>query len=159
GKYAECEKLWRQALEEAKGSGGQSLREATSSLDLSRLLHVLGRYKDAESLIELACGIRQEQLGKQHLQIAECFSMFAQNQALQGNVDEFEDLYNRALQIREKHLGKKHPDVADSLQELATFYASVGQYEECLNLLEKTLEVRETVSPYSMEVANTLKSL
>src|SRR3984957_20300571 len=118
GNYAECERLWTQALEETRSNGEDSLRTATSSLDLARVYHATGKYSTAEGWIETASQIRQDQLGKHHLQLAECFTLLAQNYAHQGKYNECEQLYKRVLQIREKGLGKKHPEVADSMQEL-----------------------------------------
>src|SRR5277367_6367109 len=107
GNHVLCQKVWTQALEETKADGENSLRTATSSLDLAKLNHAQGNYTAAEEYIDTALTIRENQLGKNHLQLAECFSLLAKNYLAQARPNECEQLYKRSLQIREKGLGKR----------------------------------------------------
>ena len=126
GRYAEAEKLFLAALEEAKGFGPQDPRLATSLNNLAELYRAQGRYAEAEPLYKRALAIVEKALGVEHPHVATSLNNLASLYLDQGRYAEAEPLYKRSLAIDEKALGVEHPHVATSLNNLASLYLDQG---------------------------------
>ncbi len=118
GDYAEAEKQFRAALNEAEGFGPQDPRLARSLNNLAELYRVQGRYAEAEPLHKRALAIREKALGPEHPDVAQSLNNLALLYPAQGKYAEAEPLHKRALAIWEKALGPEHPNVAPEPEEL-----------------------------------------
>jgi CHAT domain-containing protein/Tfp pilus assembly protein PilF len=104
-----------------------------------------GKYIDPLPLAERSLVIREEVLGKGHIDVAKSLNRLATLYFAQGNYQKAEPLYQRALGIRESLLGKKHPDVADSLNNLGSLYFNQGKYQQSEEMHKRALAIREKV--------------
>ena len=81
----------------------------------------MGKYTQAELFLKRALSIREETLGRKHLDVTTSLDNLAKLYYGQANHSEAEVLYRESLAIREKVLGTEHPDVAHSLENYAAF--------------------------------------
>jgi tetratricopeptide (TPR) repeat protein len=119
-----------------------------------------GRYSEAEPLYVRSLSIREQELGKDHPDVANSLNNLAELYRSQGRYNEAEPLYVRSLSIREQELGKDHPDVASSLNNLAGLYDSQGRYSEAEPLYVRSLSIWEQeLGKDHPNVANSLNNL
>ncbi len=100
-------------------------------------------YTEAESPLQQALTICEQQLGAQHPNTAASLHNLAWLCEKQGKYAEAESLLQRALAIREQQLGAQHPDTAASLHRLARLSLWQGEDAEAESLLQRALAIRE----------------
>ncbi len=143
GDYAEAEKQFGVALNEAEGFGPQDPRLGTSLNNLAVVYEDLGRYAEAEPLYNRALAIREKALGPDHPRVATSLNNLALLYHAQGKYAEAEPLYKRALAIQEKALGPEHPDVATSLENYAALLRETGRSAEAAEMEARAKAIRD----------------
>jgi tetratricopeptide (TPR) repeat protein len=125
-----------------------------------RMAYTLGRYGDAEHLLEQSLAIRKKALGPEHPDVATSLNNLAILYGAQGLYAKAEPLYQQSLDIRQKALGPEHPDVAMSLTGLASLYHTQGLYAKAEPLYQKALDIRKkALGPEHPDVAASLNNL
>ncbi|MGH6848648.1 MAG: tetratricopeptide repeat protein, partial [Methylocella sp.] len=120
----------------------------------------VGRYSEAEPLLQRALSIREKTLGSDHPDVGESVNNLAQLYAAQGQYAKAEPLHQRALAIAEKALGPEHPHVAASLNNLALLYDAQGKYAQAEPLYRRALVISEkTMGPEDPSVGTCLNNL
>ncbi len=123
-------------------------------------LYERARYQEAKALYARALSIREQQLGPEHLDVAESLNNLGVLSYVQGKYEQAESLYKRALSIREQQLGPEHLDTANSLNNLAALYEEQGKYERAESLYVRTQAIRERLlGPMHPLTASTLSNL
>jgi len=113
---------------------------------MSRLVfyRMQGKYAQAEQFYQQALHIRENQLGTEHLLVAESLNGLATLYEKQGNSAQAELPARRALHTREQQLGEAHPLVAESLNDLAVLYGSMqGKQAQVEPLYLRALHIWE----------------
>ncbi len=100
-------------------------------------------YSEAESLLERAYHISEQEQGAEHLDTARDALTLAYLYDAQGKDEQAEPLYVRALAIREQQVGPEHPATAHSLGNLAGLYRAQGKDEQAEPLYVRALAIRE----------------
>ena len=126
GNYAEAEKQWEAAVNEAEGFRRQDARLADALNTLGGLYRIQDRYAEAQPLLERALAIVEKVLEPEDSFVADVLNNLAGLYQTQGRYAEAEPLFERALAIREKALGPQHHDVATVLSNLALLYKDQG---------------------------------
>jgi CHAT domain-containing protein/Tfp pilus assembly protein PilF len=133
---------------------------AISLNDLALLYLTQGRYREAEPLFQRSLKIRENQLGPDHLKVANGTESLASLYQAQGRYEEAEPLFQRSLQIRENRLGSDHYITAISLNNLAVLYLTQERYKEAEPLFQRSLKIRENqLGPDHLKVATVLNNL
>ncbi len=118
------------------------------------------RYAEAEQPYQKALELYEQQLGKEHSNVAHALNELATLYYSQGKYSEAEPLYLRSLEIRERQLRADHPDVATSLNNLALLYESQGKYSEAEPLYLRSLEIDKRIyGGDHREIATDLNNL
>ncbi|MEM9454812.1 MAG: serine/threonine-protein kinase [Myxococcota bacterium] len=146
------------AIEHA--SDPQELMESSRLKNLGLVYRSMGKYDEAESLLEEALAIQQEALGSEHPHVAETLSDLGTAYILTGQHEEARATLERALAIREQALGSKHPGVADSLNKLGVIYRNLGEYGEAEAMHRRALVIQEqALGSKHPSVADSLNNL
>jgi tetratricopeptide (TPR) repeat protein/transcriptional regulator with XRE-family HTH domain len=160
--WQQCERLLPQAM-----IATQLIeRYQIVGAEVGRLLYetatyllVRERYSEAEPFYQ-GLGIREQQLGPEHPEVATSLNALANLYRKQGKDAEAEALFQRALRIREQQLGPEHPEVATSLYGLANLYRVQSKYEQAELLFQRALRIREQqLGPEHPEMASPLRGL
>ncbi|WP_271251580.1 tetratricopeptide repeat protein [Pseudanabaena sp. Chao 1811] len=139
---------------------GSSLTLSDYLHSLARLYRLQGMYVEAEQIFLRAIAIKEDRLGKNHIDVANSVNSLAVVYQSQGKYSEAEPLHLRSLEIRERQLGKENPHVANSINGLAQLYRAQGKYSEAEPLYLRSLEIRERqLGSTHPDVANSLNNL
>ncbi len=123
-------------------------------------LQARANYVEAEPLCRRSLKIREQQLGSEHLDVANSLNNLAELLRSQGKYAEAEPLFRRSLKIGEQQLGPEHPDVAAGLNNLAVSLKSQGKSAEAEPLYRRSLKIFEQqLGPEHLDVANSLSNL
>jgi CHAT domain-containing protein len=136
-------------LHEAQRLNAESLR-----------LYNSGKYDEALSLVERAVEIRRNELGPEHLDVANSLRILAIIYRAKGETAKAEPIQQLVLSIREKRLGPEHPLVAQTLHNLANIYDDSGNPAKAEQFYRRGLAIGEkALGPEHPQVATSLNSL
>ncbi|KFE63471.1 CHAT domain-containing tetratricopeptide repeat protein [Hyalangium minutum] len=135
-------------------------REAQRAFDESVRLKDEGRYTEAVPIAERALHLREELLGRTHLEVSHCLHLLGEVHWRMGAYARAEPLMRRELAIREQVLGKEHLDVATTLNNLASLFFVQGLQAQAQPLYERALAIREAaLGTHHPDVAMSLNNL
>jgi tetratricopeptide (TPR) repeat protein len=147
--------LQRRLVQQETTGSERDLARALGAL--AQLLADMGRYAEAEPVVEEALRIRERALGGEHPDTLTSLNDLAYLYENQVRYAEAEALYQRAVAASERTLGGEHPDTLASLNNLASLYRRQGRYAEAEALYQRALAARERV--LGEEHPNTLTSV
>ncbi|MDX6405799.1 MAG: hypothetical protein QOH70_3254 [Blastocatellia bacterium] len=141
--------------------------EKEKELHRARILHDKsvnlkdkGEYDEALKVAEQALNIRENILGKEHLEVASSLNDLGDVRYRKDDLDGAEQAYQRALNIREKLLKPLDPDIAASLDGLGLVYYAQRNYDKADPLLRRALGIWEkALGPLNPNVAEPLDSI
>jgi non-specific serine/threonine protein kinase/serine/threonine-protein kinase len=138
----------------------QPVLQARLLATMGRVYTNMGLFDEAQPLLERSLALRETELGRDDLDVAESLQRLAWLLREKGDYAEAGPLLERTITIREQHLGPDHPDVADGLVALGANFLQQGRYGESQPLLEQALDIQERVLvPDAPEVARTVTNL
>ena len=143
GKYAEAEKLFRTAIQEAESAQVQDSTLANSLNGLALTFYRQGKYPEAEPLFKRALQLNGRFSGADSANVAVVLNNLAGLYESQAKYAEAEPLYKRALAIHEQKLGAEHPSVATTLNNLRSLYRTQQKFDEAVVLQRRVIEIRE----------------
>jgi tetratricopeptide (TPR) repeat protein len=135
--------------------------------ETGRLLHQMGlylkergQYASIEGFYLRSLEILEQQLGKDHPNVAASLNGLSLLYRSQGRYSKAEPLRLRCLEIEKKTLGENHPQFATSLNNLAGLYRSQGRYSEAEPLFVRSLSIRkQQLGQDHPDVAQSLNNL
>src|SRR6185369_15304826 len=77
--FAAAEKAWMSARDEAEKGGPKSAELATSMLGLAQTYNAMGNFPEGEKWAQKATEMREELLGKNHSEVADCLKEWAKS--------------------------------------------------------------------------------
>ena len=113
--------------------GTDDLRLAETLNELGMTFHDMGGSPEVRHLYERALLIRENSLGSNHHDTAECLSNLAYYLQSTGDIADFavaREMHERALTILEKTLGSEHTTTAMSLNNLALYLKETGDKKD-----------------------------
>ncbi len=162
-RWSQCERCLPHALLSAQFVKQAQIETPAAMRLLDQLgyyLTVRGHYSEAEPFLKLTLSLREQQLGREHLDTATSLYHLALLYERQGKYTEAEPVFLRALSIREQQLGASHPDTATCLDDLALLYEEQGKYTEAEPLYQRALSIREQqLGPEHPDTAMSLNGL
>ena len=156
--YAEAEKQFLAALQEAQKLGPEDPRVGTSLNNLGVLYKTQGKYAEAEPLYQRALAIREKTLGPDNPNLIVNLNNLAMLYEAQGKYAEAEPLYQRALAIDEKAVTLDGLGLVPDLNNLAVLYDAQGKYAEAEALYQRALAILEKrLGPGNANVAERFR--
>ena len=138
--------LFRDALDGCRAKLGDQHLETLIAIDTyARLLHDLGRMKDAELLFCEALVTRRATLGDQHVSTLTSINNYAVVLQAQGKLEDAEPLLREALDGRNARLYDRHPDTLASLDNSAGLLHDQGRLDEAALMFREALLGRRIV--------------
>jgi CHAT domain-containing protein/tetratricopeptide (TPR) repeat protein len=143
GKYAEAERLFRQALEIRRRVQGEDHPDTATACDnLASSLTDQGKFAEAERLLRQALEIRRRALDEDSLDTAHSNNELGHLLWLQGKHAEAEPLFQQALRVYRRTLGEDDPRTALAYNNLAHALEGQHKHAEAEPLFKEALEVR-----------------
>jgi tetratricopeptide (TPR) repeat protein len=158
---------WERLLAHAQACVEWLEQEGVHFQGATRLVRLTGwyltdraRYSEAQTLLERAYQMSEQEQGAEHLDTARAASTLAYLYDAQGKYEQAEPLLMRTLAIYEQQLGPEHPVTATSLNNLAELYRAQGKDEQAEPLHERSLAIREQqLGPLHPDTAQSLNNL
>ncbi len=141
-------------------AGGDELLEAGLLNNLGLLQFRQGAFDEARRGDELALGIRERLLGREHPLVATSHNNLGSDLWMLGRYDEAEVQLREAIAIHEAIAGPDHPRLAASLDNLGALLAERGDHGQARPFIERALRIRErALAPDHPSLADTLINL
>ncbi|MGE3886036.1 MAG: tetratricopeptide repeat protein [Vicinamibacterales bacterium] len=117
-------------------------------LDLmGRVYQSLGKYDEAQPLLERSLEVRRDALGAEHPSVAETLSHIGELSSLRGRYDEAEAQLRDALARHERTVSRESAEAATDLHLLGAVLVDKGDIPQGRQLIEEALEIRRRVLP------------
>jgi len=116
------------------------IREAPIRTTLGWTYRMLGELKAAESHLERALQIYQEELGAEHTETLNSMGLLGWIYNGQGRCMEAERLWAKKLEICHRVFGEQHPMTLGAMNDLAIAYKDLGRYDEAEQLYLEVLQ-------------------
>lgn len=127
------------------------------------ILHGLQRWEEAIAHFQTAINFFEQQLGKNHYDLALNLNNLAASLQAQGILLEAENAYRKALEIKMNILGENHPELAITLHNLGSILQQTGKIAEAKSLFEQAKDIFALTlgedHPHTQIVRDKLKSL
>jgi hypothetical protein len=135
GRYAESEKLFREALAIRRRALGQEHPKVLQSMaNLGRAIHRQGRMAEAEHLYRATIEHERSARGKEGADVRPVNRWLAALLRTQGRLEEAEPFLRDHLRARRRVSGDEHPETVGTMNGLATLLREMGQLEEAERL-------------------------
>ncbi len=143
GDYTEAEKLAQEAYDIMYGIfGAESSKITPSLMTIAKINTVIGDYDHAIEELEEVIRIREEQFGRNHIDVARAVSDLALVKFYnQESIEEVEDLFLRSEKIIGRNLGASNPTYAEVLKNLAIVYIAEKNYDQAFNFLDQAMAI------------------
>jgi tetratricopeptide (TPR) repeat protein len=142
GKYAEAEKLLREALAVRELTRGPDSTEVANSAEaLGVTLLAEDRLADARPLLERAIKIYEARLGPTNADVANAYNDIGGAYHRAGDYAAALANNEHVLAIREAALGPDHPDVAQSLVNVANESKALGKWEHVVPNYKRAIAI------------------
>jgi serine/threonine protein kinase len=132
-----------------------TLMSAIGEVDLG-----LGRYDQAQPLLERSLALRQRLLGDDSLEVAADLDLLGRLRQERSDFAGAEALLRRSLALKRRQLGGRNLDVAKTLTDLGDVLAEKGAPRDAEALHRQALAIaREAEKPAGVTVAHSILSL
>ncbi|MBZ4420644.1 serine/threonine-protein kinase [Myxococcus sp. RHSTA-1-4] len=160
GRIEEGQRHARHAEAVLDSLGRPARLEQELSMYVGQLFWRAGKPVEALQHLERTLALQQQELGPEHVDLAQTLHTMAIVLRSQARYAEARDVSQRSLALREKLLGPEHPDVAASLHMLGTLAREMDDLPTALSLQERSLALRERVlGPEHPDVATSANHL
>eukprot|EP01105_Mastigella_eilhardi_P028094 TRINITY_DN902_c1_g1_i12.p1 TRINITY_DN902_c1_g1~~TRINITY_DN902_c1_g1_i12.p1 ORF type:complete len:281 (-),score=62.67 TRINITY_DN902_c1_g1_i12:68-910(-) len=102
----------------------------------------MGRYSEAERLLQQALDIERAIFGEEHVHIAQTLNALGAVMLETCRLSHARSLLSQALRLKEQLLGTAAPEVAVSLNDLAVVYVRQEDLSSALPLYQRALDIR-----------------
>lgn len=151
GRFQEAEEKFGAALRIAEDFSELDTRLATTLNNIAAVYYINGDYVAAEPLFRRALSIREQSLGRDHLEVATSLNNLAAVYRKQGDLTTAAPALQRALGIRQSALGSSHPGTLAILDNLAAVHRGLGQDAQAETLLKQSLDGRRAAGTNDSE--------
>ncbi len=136
-----AEILYLEAIERLGNAGAQNSQEmADAHAGLAELYFRMGRYEDAEPVLESVLEDRRLLFGPDDPSVADAIEELGLNKFDQGEFEEAEQYLRESLALRETIFGEEpHPDLSENLNNLGLLLMESGRYDESEELYRRAL--------------------
>jgi tetratricopeptide (TPR) repeat protein len=145
GDLPAAETLYRESLAAMSGQAEvDSLVWAESALQLGNIVVQMGRYDEADSLMNIALSFYRRRAPESDV-IAVTYNSLGNLARYQGDYEAAEVNYREALAIHRRVLGENHPFIATDLHNLGRLLESRGNIPDAEQLLRESMAVLDKV--------------
>ncbi len=160
GDTVTARELLERGAEQAETLGDQPEVQAQMLASIGQAYEGLGRYDEAQPLLEEALSTRRATLGPRHPEVAQTLHALAVLAFRKREYRAADSLFERSLEMRRALHEEPHPEIAESLNDLAVVRRNRGQLASADTLYQQALSMRRSLfGSESSEVISTLNNL
>jgi len=138
----------------------QPLTQARLLMTIGRVYGKMGLYSEAIPFFENAVGIREQELGDEHAEVADALDDLGDTLRRIGEFERAEIHLKRSLEMRQRIFGPDHLKVGNSHQDLGMFLSDVGRFDEADVHHRRALAIYESErGPDHVDTSKTLGNI
>ena len=146
-------------VQEARSLRNEPEVQADLYLNLGTIYQQLGKFTQADSLLQSALEVRRKTLGPENRQVAEILVALGLLRVDQAQLEEAERLVRQGLAMNKRDLPANHPAVAKGTSALGKVLEDRGKYDEAITVLNEAARLQSNSGPPTPEIAATLAEL
>ncbi|HET9294747.1 MAG TPA: serine/threonine-protein kinase [Gemmatimonadales bacterium] len=135
--------LLRRGIARVEELGSEPAIQARMLDALGQIQLRLGRYRDAEQMIDRAYQLRRRVFGEHHPETAQSYRSLALVARTDSRAREADSLYRLALAIQREVLGEEAPAVAETLLDLAYTDVALARLDSAQIHSEQAVQIRK----------------
>jgi serine/threonine-protein kinase len=145
-------------VQEAKSLNNDPKIQAELYENLGIIYQKLGRFSDADSLLQSALQQRRTLFGQNSPEVAESLVALGLLRTDQAQLDEAERVIRAGLDIGKRDLASNHPTLVRANFALGKVLEARGRYDEAMELFDRAVRLRSTSGP-STDLAASVSEL
>jgi serine/threonine protein kinase/Tfp pilus assembly protein PilF len=151
--------LLDRGAQQAKSLDAEPAVQAELYQTLGDSYEQLGKYEQADSLLNLALEKRGALYGPDSAEVAETLVALGVLRKDQGKLDDAESLVREGLAISKRHLPTNHPALANAASTLGRVMVARGEYSQAIPILQEALRAQSGSGPVTAEALGTMGDL
>ena len=151
--------LLDRGVQEAQSLSPEPEVQAQLYATLGTLYENLGKFDQANSLLNSALAERKSLFGPDNAQVAESLVALGVLRDEQAQLPEAEHLVREGLAMSQRHLPPNHPAVAKATTALGKVLEDRGAYESAIQTLDEAVRLQSTKGASTPELAASLYEL
>ena len=144
---------------EADGLSSDPAMQAQMRETLGTIYRKLGKFQEANALLEASLAGRQQKDGSQQANYAESLRALGLLKRDENKLDDAEKLTGQALEIDRRIYPASSPEVLRSMVALGSIIERRGDYDRAAKILETSMKLRPQANAVSEEAAENLVEL
>ena len=126
---------------------------------LGDIYEKLGKFDQADSLLQTALGVRKLVFGAESPEVAESLIELGLLRDAQGKFDDAERLVRQGLAIDRQRLSPNHPSIARATSALGKILEDRGSYDAAIDVLQEAARLQMAQGGSTTDLAETLTEL
>ena len=151
--------LLDRGAQEARSLEAEPLVQSELYETLGGVYRTLGKFDQADSLLQAALDRRQSLLGPDDPEVADTLVALGRLRDAQAAYDEAERLIRQGLEKTRSRLGPDHPAVARATSALGQVLENRGVYDQAIPVLSEAVRLHSAPGGDPVELAATLSEL
>jgi serine/threonine-protein kinase len=127
--------------------------------NLGDIYEKLGKFEQADSLLQTALDVRRLVFGAESLEVAESLVELGLLRDAQGKFDDAERLVREGISIDKQKLAPNHPSTARATSALGKILEDRGSYDAAINVLQEAVKFQMAEGGSTTDLAETLTEL
>lgn len=146
-------------VQEARALTADPKTQAELYQTLGNVYTNLGKFEQAEKLLNSSLEQRKSLFGANSTPVAESLVALAELRDAQAKFDEAETLVRQSLAISKHHLPPTHPTIGKTTALLGKILEDLGRYDAAIAVQEEAARLQSSTGSNSAELAATLTEL
>jgi eukaryotic-like serine/threonine-protein kinase len=146
-------------VQEARGLDTEPAVQAELYETLGGIYQKLGKFEQADSLLQSALATRQSIFGADSVETAKSLLALGSLRDEQAQYEDSERLIRKALDIDKRHLPPNDPAVAKDMLALGNVLSDRGAYDQAIAMLEETVRLYSAPGSAPTDAADSLHQL
>jgi eukaryotic-like serine/threonine-protein kinase len=151
--------LLDRGVQEARGLDAEPAVQAELYETLGGIYQKLGKYDQANSLLQSALAERKSVFGPDSAETAKSLLALGSLRDDQAQYEEAERLIRQALDMDKRHLPRNDPAIAKATLALGAVLEDRGEYDQSIATLEQTAQLYSAPGSSTTDLADTLYEL
>jgi serine/threonine-protein kinase len=151
--------LLDRGVQEARSLDTEPAVQAELFETLGGIYQKLGKYDQADPLLQSALRTRQSIFGADSAETAKSLLALGSLREEQAQYEESERLIRQSLEMNKRHLPPNDPEIAHSMVALGTVLADRGEYDQAIAILEQAVHSYSAPNSAPVDAADSLHQL
>lgn len=146
-------------VQEARSLNNDSKVQAELYQNLGTIYQKLGKFDEADRLLQSALDRRKALFGSDSREVAESLSALGLLRSDQAHLEEAEQLTMQGLAMTRRHVPANHPALANATRAYGKVLAQRGSYERAIATLDGAVHLQSVPGVAPADLATTLSTL